>query len=85
MMMARLEELNHLHTGASMVGLSSEEKERFGKVGVPQKARDLSNTYSYFDQLSREKREQIKGNYGADGADGTDDGGGDDLIPEGSF
>lgn len=57
-LIARLEELNHLHTGSSMVGLSEHEKERFGKVGVPTKARELSNTYTYFDTLAREKIEQ---------------------------
>lgn len=84
-MMARLEELNHLHTGSSMVGLSAEEKERFGKVGVPEKERDLSNTYSYFDTLAREKEDQIKGNYGAGGDDGEEGHDGGDDEPVGAF
>lgn len=73
MLMARLEELNHLHTGSSMVGLSAEEKERFGKVGVPEKIRDVSNTYSYFDELARDKIEDNRAMAGMAGGTGEGD------------
>ncbi len=80
-LMARLEELNHLHTGSTMVGLSAEEKERFGKVGVPEKVRDVPNTFSYFDELARDKIEENKSFAGqtADESDLAEDG------PEGTY
>jgi hypothetical protein len=80
-LMARLEQLNHLHTGSTMVGLSAEEKERFGKVGVPEKIRDVANTYTYFDELARDKIEENKSFAGGE-ADPTEleEGG-----PEGSY
>lgn len=80
--MARLEELNHLHTGSTMVGLSAEEKERFGKVGVPEKVRDVSNTYQYFDQLARDKAEENKSFLGAAGSTDAEP---DDSGPEASY
>lgn len=60
-----LERVNHINTSTSLQGLSNEEKERFGKEGIPDKLRDLPNTLEHFDTLYRlkaqENRDMLKG------------------------
>lgn len=82
--MMKLEELNHLHTGSSMVGLSAEEKERFGKLGIPNKVRDIPNTLQHFDTLYHQKGKENKDMLR--GAGNEDPAGEPDADePEGSF
>jgi hypothetical protein len=79
-----LERVNHINTGSSLVGLSAEEKERYGHEGIAEKERDIPTMLAHFDEIARlkakENAEMLRGA-------GREESGGDveEDMPEGTF
>lgn len=53
-----LERVNHINTGSSLVGLSADEKERYGREGIAEKERDIPTMLAHFDEISRLKAKE---------------------------